>query len=220
MRYCANCHVHVRGDRDSCPLCHNVILTEGVEAAPSPYPDMPLQKEKTTLLQVVSFIALTSVIISILAFFVWPIKLLWPALILFAMASMWIIAWDICVHHQIERGIFFAFFATGLIAFGIDLVLGWRGWSLTYAIPILAIGTIFSEMFSVKILKLQVEDYLLEWLVAGIFGMIPYFFIQFHWVGVILPSFLSVVISVIFFVGLLIFRGLDIWAELCRRWHI
>lgn len=220
MRYCANCHVHVRGDRDSCPLCHNIIQTEGVEPAFSPYPDMPLKKEHATVLQVVSFIAVTSVIISLLAFFVWPIRLFVPLLVVFAMASLWLIARDIWEHHQIERGIVSLFIVLSILMFFIDVNNGNRGWALTYIIPLLLILDILTLLLSVRLLHLQKEDYLLEWLAACLVGMMPYIFIKAEWTYNILPSFLSVTLSVFFFVGLFIFKSSAIFAELNRRWHI
>jgi hypothetical protein len=101
-----------------------------------------------------------------------------------------------------------------------DWRIGWRGWSLDYAIPVLCVAAMLVMYVTAKVMKLSARNYIAYFLLGGLFGVIPVLFILFNLVKVIYPSIISVAVSIIFLSAILIFQGDNIKAELQKRMHI
>lgn len=221
MRRCHHCLVDVEGDWEVCPLCGNPLLGTEKEATPSPFPDIPLTFKKHLAIKILSFISITVVLVAFLIRMIWPTKINWPLMVFFGALSMWlVVATIIRKRRNIAKGIVYQIALLSLLSIFWDYTIGWRGWSLDYAIPLLCGTAIVAMFIAVQVVKLEVRDYILYIVIASLLGMIPLLFLLFQWVDHPFPSFFSVVLSIIMLVGTVIFRGGEIFAELQKRMHL
>jgi len=88
---------------------------------------------------------------------------------------------------------------SGLVVFW-DWKIGWRGWSLDYAVPILCVAALLVMYITAKVMRLA-RDYISYFLLGGLFGIVP------------VPSLVSVAASIIFLAAIIIFQGDSIKEE-------
>ncbi|MDD2218391.1 MAG: DUF6320 domain-containing protein, partial [Eubacteriales bacterium] len=101
-----------------------------------------------------------------------------------------------------------------------DWKIGWKGWSLDYVIPIVCVTAIFAMYVAAKAMRLSAKDYMIYFLLGGLFGIIPIVFILFNWLNVLFPSIISVSVSIIFLSAIIIFQGENIRSELDKKMHL
>jgi len=70
----------------------------------------------------------------------------------------------------------------------LGLEIGWRGWSLDYAVPILCVAALLVMYITAKVMRLSARDYISYFLLGGLFGIVPVLFILFDIVKVDYPS--------------------------------
>ena len=221
MRYCNHCKVDILGDWDVCPLCLNPVQTQGIVWQESPFPDVPLRFHKYLALKIMVFLSVISVALSFIAYQIWPTQLKWPWLILFGLLSMWlIVVLIIRQRRNITKSIVYQIALLSLLSFLCDHYIGWSGWSINYAIPIICSSALAAMFVSVRVVDLVVGDYILYFLMAALLALIPLLFVLFGWISHPIPSFVSVSLSIIMLVAIPIFRGRLIIAELHKRMHI
>lgn len=221
MRHCSNCQVDILGDWDTCPLCHNPVRTQGIDVQDSPFPDITLRFHKYLAVKILTFLSVISVALSFIIYRIWPIQTNWPLLVLFGLISMWLIVGSIIQKRRnIAKSIVYQIALLSLLGVLWDYYIGWSGWSVNYAIPIICSSALAAMFVSVRVVKLVVGDYVLYLLIAALLALIPLLFILFGWISQIIPSFISVCLSVVMLAAILIFRGREIAAELQKRMHI
>nr|WP_242965349.1 DUF6320 domain-containing protein [Dehalobacterium formicoaceticum] len=101
-----------------------------------------------------------------------------------------------------------------------DWRIGWKGWSLDYVIPAVCVAAIFTLYVTAKVMKLSARDYIVYFLLGGLFGIVPLLFILFGWLNVLYPSIISVAANIIFLSAIIIFQGENIKSELSKRMHL
>jgi len=69
----------------------------------------------------------------------------------------------------------------------LDWKIGWRGWSLDYAVPILCVAALLVMYITAKVMRLSARDYISYFLLGGLFGIVPVLFILFDIVKVDYP---------------------------------
>lgn len=220
MKYCDNCLVHIRGHQEKCPLCKTNILDDGLPQD-EVFPDIPLIYERHLAIRIMIFISIVTIVVSFAFHRLYPTTINWPILVVFGLVSMWlsliVVIWK---RHHISKNIMWQVIIVSALAILWDLKIGWRGWSLDYVIPITCVSAMFVMYITAKITKLRLKDYLIYFLLDGVFGIIPILFILFHWVNVIYPSVICVAISIIFISAIFVFQGENIKIELNKRMHI
>lgn len=221
MRHCSNCKVDILGDWDTCPLCRNPVRTQGIDVQESPFPDIPLRFHKYLAVKILTSLSVITVVLSFITYQIWPIQTNWPLLVLFGLISMWLIVGLIIQKKRnIAKSIVYQIALLSLLSVLWDCYIGWSGWSVNYAIPIICSSALAAMFVSVRIVKLVVGDYVLYLLIAALLALIPLLFILFGWISHPIPSFVSLCLSVVMLVAVLIFRGREIAAELQKRMHI
>ncbi len=91
---------------------------------------------------------------------------------------------------------------------------------MTYGIPFLNCTAICAMFIAVRIVQLEVGDYILYLGIAGLFGIIPILFIAFQWVFTPIPSVISIALSIILLTAILIFHGSAIYHEIRKRIYL
>jgi len=221
MRHCYNCKVDIKGDHNTCPLCHESLLLENNSAEQNPYPDIPLRFNKQ---QVVKLLIIVSIITIGLWFImeglsshqITPLKL-----VLLGVMSMWLVVLIIIrKRRNIAKGIVYLIISLSLIGVYFDCLDGFGGWSTTYVVPIICSFAIIAMFIAVRVVRLEVGDYVLYLLVATLLGLIPALFLLFDLVTQPIPAMVSVGLSGVMLILILVFWGSDILGELKKRMHI
>ncbi len=221
MSYCSNCKVDILGDWDTCPLCLYPVQTQGIDGQDSPFPDIPLRFHKYMAVKILTFLSVISVVLSFIVYRIWPTHTNYPWLVLFGLISMWLIAYAIIQKRRnIAKSIVYQIALLSLLSILWDYYIGWSGWSINYAIPIIGSSALAAMFVSVRVVELVAGDYILYILIAALLALIPLSFILFGWISHPIPSFISVCLSVVMLVAILVFRGRVIVTELQKRMHI
>lgn len=100
-----------------------------------------------------------------------------------------------------------------------DRFTGWQGWSLDFAYPAVCLAVLIFFQIVVRLQKLTVTDYMIYFILAGLFGLVPALLTALGLVHILYPSAICAGISFLFLVGLLIFKGRDMFAELYKKLH-
>lgn len=101
-----------------------------------------------------------------------------------------------------------------------DILTGWRGWSVTFIYPLMSVFTLIVMLGIVKIYKREATEYMIYFLMAAMYGLLlPILFILTGLVHMVIPSMISVAVSVILLAALAIFRGKEMQDELEKKFH-
>jgi hypothetical protein len=91
---------------------------------------------------------------------------------------------------------------------------------MDFVIPIACVVAMVVMAATAKIMRLAVRNFIIYFLLDGIFGIIPVLFIAFHLLRVIYPSIICVTVSLISISALALFEGENMKEELNKKMHI
>lgn len=220
MKYCNNCKVNIVGNRKNCPLCQEILTGDNYSDEIFPkisfvYREHGLFFKIMLLASIV--IASVSVAINILL----PQRGAWSLFILGGLGSVWAsMITAINKRNNIPKNIVYQVMIISVIVIIWDLIMGWRGWSISYIIPLVCFFAMISMAIISKVRKLFIEDYILYIIIDGLFGIVPIIFIIMGNLKVLYPSLLCIVTSIISLSTILIFEEKSLWAEIKRRLHL
>ncbi len=223
MHYCENCQTSIRGDWTICPLCREELpaVKDDIQLEPSSFTSPPLRYNRERAKQMFFRVSLVIVAIYFIVTLFYPFQFFGLEYVLFGLFVTWTtIVIFIRKRSNFAKVIVYFLLLISLASLYFDFVNGWRGWSITFVIPILSIGSLLSIFIAMQVIDLKVRDYVLYLQLVAVYGIVPLIFLIMGWVGHSLPSTVSVILSVIMFVGVLInYRSLLIM-ELQKRMHI
>jgi hypothetical protein len=222
IKHCSNCQVRIRGNKERCPLCRNILPVEkDIDKFREVYPDIPPFYERHIAIRIMAFISVVAIVAGFVIHNIFPSRVNWPMFELFGIISMWIgLIVVLRKRHNIPKNIMWLVLIVSLLSIFWDWRTGSRGWSLDYVIPIVSVSAMFVMYVTAKIMNLSVNDYIAYFLLDALFGIIPIIFILMGWINIIIPSVICVAVSIIFLSAILIFQGENIKAELSKRMHV
>lgn len=186
-----------------------------------PFPIVPLYFKQYTLLIVLTVISVIVYGIMFLIYLKFPESGLLPRYIFFALLSLWLLVLAIVrKRRNVAKSILYQLNILSFLLLLLDKISTWSGWSITYAIPLLACVALFAIMIAIGFIQKEFGDYVLYIGAVAIVGLIPLLFIIFGWVDTLWPSILSVTLSSIMLILLTIFRYRLIAHELKKRLHL
>lgn len=215
--------MNVRGNKNKCPLCRNILPVRDEADCDEVdiYPEIPPSFQRNLAIQIMAFISIAAIVASFVLYQIFPSELNWPMFELLGLISMWL---SLIVVLRKRRNIPKTIMWQVLIVSGLSVIwdwkIGYRGWSLDYAIPIICVSAMLVMFVTAKVMNLGVGDYISYLLLDGIFGIIPIIFILLDLVEVFYPSAICVALSIIFLSAIIIFQGESIKIELIKRLHI
>lgn len=167
-----------------------------------------------------SFSCVASAVAAIMVNILFTPKLYWSVFVVGGALSMWIaLAIGFYKRHNLLKNGIWQMVIINAASILWDYFSGWHGWSVDYVLPAVCLVILFSLWIITKIQKLPVEEYMIYYIMAGLFGLIPLLLLL---VGALHSIYLSVIcggISFLFLVGLLIFKGKDMFNELYKKLH-
>ncbi len=226
---CAVCEVTIQGAKRACPLCQHPLPPDGWQAPADPDPDLPrdawvridVPVRQHLALRILGFVTVALVVSSFVLWWLFPIPIRWPLILLLALASMWISLANILHRRRrFARIVSLQLSLLAPLAVIWDLAIGWHGWSLDYAIPFLCIAAMGTLYITALSLRLEARDYLIYLLLITALSLVPFIFLLLDLVSNPLPSLLSVALAILLFAAILLFHGAAMRAELERRLHL
>ncbi|KAB1644924.1 DUF6320 domain-containing protein [Gulosibacter chungangensis] len=218
MNGCEACKVTIEGAWMRCPLCG--ASTTGT-ATTSPLPAVPLKFSRRRLLTVLAFSSLGLVVgsFAVQLFFghdgVGVVRSIWLGVM-----AMWLVVLTaVRKRRNVAKSTVYLVLIVGLICVYWDYLTGWNAWSLTYAVPIMSASAVVGLLIAVRLMRMELGEYLVYSGVTALLGLLPILFLVFGWVTNPVPSIICVVLSAIILVLQLV-RIRSVGHELGKRFHL
>lgn len=222
MKNCPYCKIEVGGNLKKCPLCQSKLNGVGEQAY---FPMQTTLKIQSFFYKIQLFIVWIVVIWSLGLDFLLHVKV-WPTVDIHwsLIVSMWLIVFEFGIIRLFKRGISSARIMT-LFVFIVLIVMmitayyvGYLRFVLDWVAPVVVMGTLIANFVLAMIDKNgNAMVYLLTNLVVGVLPYIVFYFAErdcpMTWI-------VCLMVSVILFVGAIIFKGREVVGEIQRRLYV
>jgi len=221
MLYCEKCKITIRTEHKRCPLCHGG-LSGAASKEDSIFPDIPvLKKRQISFFSMLTFCCVLAFIFSYLINNIIPIKSKWFIYMIGGICLVWIVLiWGKSKSKNLLKNTIGQMFIIGVGVGVCDVFIGWKGWSVDYAWPILIFLSLIFNVITTFVKKLEASDYMIYLLMNCIFGLIPMLLVQLQVVKFIIPSVVCSGFAMVLLAGLLIFRWEQVVLELVKKFHM
>lgn len=220
MSRCLECRVDVRGDWRRCPLC-GAPLQVAQGAGPDPWPVIPLRFDSRQVLRVLTGVSVLIIGAALVALAIFPAPFQGLRLVEFGLVTLWLfVLIAVRKRRNVAKSIVYITVVSSLLSAYSDYLDGWRGWSTTYAIPIVCSASIVALLIAVRIARMRPGDYIVYSWLTILMGVVPGLFVALGWVTESLPSWISVGLSVLMLIAMQVFRGAEIQHELGKRLNV
>lgn len=220
MLYCEKCKISIRTEHKWCPLCHGAVSGSAAEEE-AVFPVIPVPKKKQiSFFKMLTFCCVLALIFSYVINHIVISEHKWFFYVAGGTCFVWIVlVWGKSKSKNLLKN---TIWQTIIIGVGIgicDVFIGWKGWSLEYALPILLTVSIVFNLIVTIVKKLPESDYMIYLLINCVFGVIPWFLIKFHAVNFVIPSIICSGLAMILLAGLVIFKWNHLVNELGKKFH-
>lgn len=232
LSYCNHCRVTVRGKDEFCPLCHNLLPeadAEGLDLAGvleeetlcrDVFPYVESAPNNSFVFRLLAVISIGVTVICYLIYFFFPSVTNWPLLVLFGLICLWMMLLTVLRKRKnVVKTIIWQLVICTPAAILLDLLLGKKGWSFNYVIPILWAGAMVAMSIVAPLVKLAKKDYIIYLILGGVMGFLAPLFISFGWTTVLWPSVICTALAIIFLAAVVILNFRLIFAETRKRLH-
>jgi len=222
MAKCKNCNIEILDETDSCPLCRSILQqTEDVE---NMYPDVRLMMRKFTLTaRIYLFVALVlEVFLFVVNLITFDESQIWWSVItgLILLYGFVVLRYAIIGKSGYKGKAILLSLIAVLSAIAIDIVTGYRGWSVDYVLPA---GILFMDVVIIGCMiynKRNWQSYMMWQILTILFSLTP--------IGLYIKglehneylAFLPMAASAALFLGTLIIGDRRARTELKRRFHL
>lgn len=221
MKYCDKCKVEILNAEEYCPLCDGVLKnTEKTKEEVFPYVPNVYQKY-SKFFKILYFICASASIISVL------VNLF---LVENSYFSLFVVAGCICLllllrvtidnRKNMPKTILLHVFLLSILSLFWDFITGFKGWSLTYAIPIICVVGSVDMAIVVTVMNIYINEYFIYFMTVVLFGLIPLFFLFFSLVSNKIPSLICIFLNSIVLLFMFILQREVAFAEIKRRFHV
>lgn len=222
MQYCEKCGVSVAGARRVCPLCQSPLQPlEETACCEQVFPLIPpAQRQYSLFFKLIKLAAIAIAVISITINVVlqhgW-----WAQYVVLGVACAWF-SLDLAVRKRknipknlLEQALLIS--AVGLIW---DLLIGWKGWSIDFVMPIVFLSAIVAIGIIVLVTRVRIEHCILYFCLGAFFCIIPLVLLLTGVLRQKIPSLICVAGGILLIAALFLFFGEQMKAELRRRLHL
>lgn len=222
MKTCPHCHIQVGGSAQYCPLCQNSLVGT---PEPDRYPRVvPLARQASLFYRIVAFVLLgAAVICSVIDYIMTEGKHMhWSLLVLIGAVGVLLLLRALLRQgRNAPKLLFQILIGTSLIVTFADYYAGWNGIAIDAIVPILCSVTLVLNFIFAFVNRRFTENGLVYLLLNIVVGVVPYIGLTLrHSVRPPLPWVICLIISMITFLGLVIFKGRSLLAEFEKRLHM
>lgn len=220
MKTCPNCKIRVGGSPEYCPLCQSQLLGEG---EPARYPHVEPELRRYSLAyKIIAFVLLTITIICMAVdFLVLDSAMHWSLPVLIGVAGTLILLRTLMKRRRnAPKLLFQTLILVSAVLLLCDVVTGWHRFSIDLIIPVMCTVALVLNFIFAFVNRRFTENSLVYLLLNIVIGVLPYVALLIgpsHTPGLWL---ICLIVSIITFLGLAIFKARDLWAELQKRLHL
>ncbi len=198
MLHCDNCHVKIRGYKESCPLCGGELGGEPED------PAFPILKQRRYTSREIMKIALFCfcvlfVVMGTIRYLMGPRAAWTSAVMLWAPLGMVGLIITMAYRYHILKLISAEVYIAMILNLLIDHATGDHGWAIGFVVPSLFVGLALTSLIIALFMHYQVNEYLVYLLVPEVLSFLQIIFIRngmnpFPWFAVISMAFLLILI--------------------------
>ena len=218
MRRCNECRADVEGSWTRCPLCGAALVGA---ASPPPIPPIPLRFNRARVVKALFVTSIVLILGSFVAMFllrrtlddVGIVRSVW-----LGVCAMWlVVVMAARKRRNVAKGTVWLVVVLSLVSVYWDYLTGWHAWSVTYAVPIICASAVIAIHILVRLMRIEVGDYILYSGLTALLGLTPIVFWAAGWITHPLPSVICVALSVVTLIPLQIARLAETRHELSKR---
>lgn len=222
MKTCPHCHIQVGGAAEYCPLCQNALVGE---ESPGRYPRVvPPARQASLFYRIAAFLLLgASVICGAVDYLAMEEEHLHFSVLvlLFSVAALLLLRALLQPGRNAPKLLFQILIGASLISAFCDWFLGWNGLSVDWLIPVWCCAALVLNFIFAFINRRFTENGLVYLLLNIAVGVVPYLALAVHNSAKPPTAWLvCLVTGILTFLGLVIFKGRSLRAELEKRLHL
>lgn len=229
MKTCPHCKISIGGSADYCPLCQNPLVGSG---EPPYWPGTaPKARRLSLLYKIVAFVLLGgTVVCGTLDFLLdeTPHRHWSLLLAVWVLAALWLLRTLLTRRTNGPRLLFQLFVLLSVLALFTDWFLGLGGFAVDLVVPVLCSAALVLNFIFAFVRVKFTENALVYLLLNIVIGALPDLLLLFHLGELVtgrinarsIPWLICFVISLITFLGLMIFKGRTLRIELEKRLHL
>ncbi len=224
MSKCKNCGVEINDPVSVCPLCRCILEQEDGERAEAIYPYVYAEKEIKKMQRALGIYLVSAIaaeLILCLADYAARGSAGWVILIGIFLAYGYL---TLKVSISMQTGYRLIVFIQAVLGvavlLAIDVVSGFKGWSLTYVIPA---ACMLIDLAIVVMMLVNIRDwqsYIPFQIVIIAFSVLPFVLYGLGFVRHLTVPVIGLAVSLLVFVGTMIIGGRRAREELARRFHV
>lgn len=221
MKHCDKCNLDVVSGDEFCPLC-NALLLKINDKIETVFPYIPTIYEKySKFFKILYFICAVISSISILVnIFLVPNNFFSLFVVLGVICLLLVLKIAIDNRKNMPKTILLYVFVLSILSVVWDYSVGWNGWSLSYAIPIICTMGSLDMAIIVIVMKIYISEYLIYYMTVGFLGLIPILFLFFQIVIQTIPSLICIFFNTIIVLFMFFLQKDTVFTEIKRRFHI
>ncbi len=89
MQYCNHCQVKIRGNKERCPLCKNMLSADNSNGMRI-YPQIPLGYDRHLVMRMLVFMSIVALVVSFTVYMLVPADINLPIFTFLGLLSMWL----------------------------------------------------------------------------------------------------------------------------------
>lgn len=219
MKQCKRCDITILDDTSVCPLCNSVLL--GEEKGENTYPDIMTELHRFALVRKILYFSLLVIgVVSVFLNYLTFQGMYWSAIVLAGCAYCFFTV-SYTTMHRTNFGAKILWQALGilLILIVIDVVTGYRGWSVCYAAPGILLLCNLVLVILMIVNSSSWQGYFMCQIAVTLLSILPVWMAALHIVDNFLLSVITCGISFLVLAGIVIFGDRKVKNELKRRFH-
>lgn len=221
MGKCRNCNIEILDRTDHCPLCHSVL--EQTEELENMYPNVrSIMRSFNFLTRIYLFCALLLEAVLITVNYMQPEpKIWWSVITGLALLYVYVLLrYAILGKSGYRSKVLLLTSIAILSAIAIDIVTGYRGWSLDYVLPVGIVAVDVIIIACMIINKRNWQSYIMWQISMILCSILPIIFYYSELEKKEFLAFLPIAVSSALFLGTVIIGDRRAYMELKRRFHI
>ncbi|MEG2288449.1 MAG: DUF6320 domain-containing protein [Clostridium sp.] len=222
MKKCKRCNVNILDETHTCPLCIGLLEVDEVEdKVDSMYPVIYFDINKFNTIKKI-FVFILILVAAGLGFinYITYTGVVWSIIAVVGIIYFGItVTYSIMNNANLASKILVQTIGAGILLVVIDNVIGYRGWSVNYAIPGIIMFANLAIVLLMIVNPMNWQSYFMYQIAITIFSFIP---LILFWVGLISQPLLASLtsgISIIILVGTIVFGDRSVKNELIRRFY-
>lgn len=220
MKNCPYCKIEVGGNLKKCPFCQSALQGEAERAY---FPRQTTLQVQSFFYKLQLFIIWTVVIVSLGLDFLFHINMgfdfRWSLIV-----TMWLMAFEFGIMRLFKRGMASSRILTLFVVIVLIMLvitsyyLNYLDFTVDWIVPVAIMGTLVANFVLAMIDK---GGNAMVYLLSNVlFGAIPYVVFYFMQKDCPLTWIASLLVSIILFVGAIIFKGRSVISEIQRRFNV